>query len=156
MTTVHIPPDARLQLQRCWAAQDALRQQLYPTFGQWLALVEQVLSRDIRSVHQRLRSCCGAAGNEPPGGVADDALSHAPKSDPLQQPSEPEQDPQVGAASPERPVDSEISQQDGQGWMPGHDKQTEGFAYQVVLQGVRVWYDVTAMKEVMVQRAELL
>ena len=54
---VVIAEPARQQLMQCWLGQGqgvALRQKLFPDSEAWLALVEQTLSRDIRSVHQRL------------------------------------------------------------------------------------------------------
>lgn len=40
-----------------------------------MALVEQVLARDIRSVHQRSKAARGAGQHEAPGGSADDGCA---------------------------------------------------------------------------------
>ena len=101
---VVIPPDVQLQLEQCWAGQGAgaaLRRQLFPDVEAWLALVQQALSRDIRSVHQRLH------GRETPRGAGAEARAH-------------EQD---------------CMHEGRAGAAPG--------GYQVVLQGVKVLYDIS-------------
>lgn len=64
MAEVVIAEAARQQLLRCWSGQGqgaALRQKLFPDADAWLSLVCQTLSRDIRSVHQRLHQPQGPA-----------------------------------------------------------------------------------------------
>ncbi|EIE25253.1 hypothetical protein COCSUDRAFT_35707 [Coccomyxa subellipsoidea C-169] len=51
---VAISEAAEEQLRDCWAAKGAAMRELYPEFSDFLALITQVLARDVRSVHQRL------------------------------------------------------------------------------------------------------
>lgn len=137
---VRVSHHARKQLEECWASPDALRQELYPSFEEWLALVEQVLQRDIRSVHQRLRSCPDSS-REP------DAA----------------QQPRLGASLSAQGAGASHLAEDGmsEGRTGACDEPTcvvdenSHPVYQVVLQGVRVWYDITAAKYVDVRGAQL-
>ena len=73
---VVISARGRGQLEQCWSgtgAGAARRRRLFPDLDAWLALVQQTLSRDIRSVHQRLHvpSCEREDGAEAHAAIAD-------------------------------------------------------------------------------------
>ena len=117
---VVMPPEVKLQLEQCWAGQGAgaaLRRQLFPELEAWLALVQQALGRDIRSVHQRLRGR-GVAQEE--GGIKSEENS---------------------AQGVQGSTQYEGSARAGSG------------QYQVVLQGVRILYDVSRCGVVHLQGA---
>ena len=63
MGTLVVPEAPEAALERCWAARG--RRSLYGSFPQFRELVQQVLSRDIRSVTQRVKVPHRAAAGGP-------------------------------------------------------------------------------------------
>jgi hypothetical protein len=118
---VIISARGREQLEQCWAgtgAGAALRRRLFPDLAAWLALVQQTLGRDIRSVHQRLHVApCGR---------------------------------REGAEAHERSAD--LAEQECMAACSAGDPPPR---YQVVLQGVRVMYDINADGVVHVRAAHV-
>lgn len=133
ITEVSITEVASQQLQECWSAKGAAMKELYPSYGEFAELLRQVLSRDVRSVHQRLHR----TGN---------ALE-------LQ-----EESPSEGSESVHNKQDSRLP---SEGRQPGNQSRRQSHRepefdarYQVVLQGVRVVYSITESRWVRVLRAE--
>ena len=104
--------------------------ELYPAFSDFMDLIRQVLARDVRSVHQRLHGR-GKGATTVPG----ECLRHTKHA---------KADNQSLSVS-----DILYAQSETDAMLPIGSAE-----YQVVLQGIGVWYSVTQTRQVHVQRAE--
>ena len=127
---VTISREATEQLQRCWTAKGGAMKELYPEFDKFLELFKQVLSRDVRSLHQRLRGGGKHA-------LTQDLGLHPAQHSPADVASA-----ASGAANDHKRTHISLP--------------TAKVPYQLVLQGVRVWYSIIESKLVQIERAELV
>ena len=130
ITGLAVSEASEQQLHECWEAKGATMRELYPAFSDFMDLIRQVLARDVRSVHQRLHGR-GKGATTVPG----ECLRHAKHA---------KADDQSLSVS-----DILYAQSETDAMLPIGSAE-----YQVVLQGIRVWYSVTQTRQVHVQRAE--
>ncbi len=127
---VAISEAAEEQLRDCWAAKGAAMRDLYPEFSDFLALITQVLARDVRSVHQRLH--VGGKGAAAPQVEGLRCLQHSKEE------------------CQSIPFSSTLDVQD----RSGGELSNGSAQYQLVLQSIRIWYSISQTRRVHVERAE--
>lgn len=106
--------------------------ELYPAFEEFLDLFRQVLSRDVRSLHQRFHGGCKGAMTQ------DWGLHRAQHS---------------AADGTNAASDAHNDHGRTHSLLPDAGVQYD-CPYQLVLQGIRVWYSITESKIVHIERAE--
>ncbi len=130
MAEVTISREATEQLQTSWAAKGGAMKELYPAFDEFLELFRQVLFRDVRSLHRRLHGGGKGASTQELG-------LHTAQHNAVD----------ITTATSNAFNDHKRTQL----LLPN-----AGVQYQLVLQGIRVWYSITESKIVHIGRAELV